>query len=231
MKLLILRPQPGADATAALAQRMGISAVVIPLFAIQPLPWSVPDTAEYDALIFSSANAPRHGGGGLSALHSLPAYAAGSATAKAARAAGFGVIWTGTKGADAVIEQAKMDRNLRLLWLTGNHHHDIVLPSNMSVEPMPVYESARLSAPQTLIENLSYPQITALHSVRAAQYFRSICDDYGIDKSNIALVSFSREISDSAGAGWAARLVADTPNDNALLLKAKSYFTNMHCGP
>jgi uroporphyrinogen-III synthase len=231
MKLLIVRPQPGADATAALAQRMGISAVVIPLFAIQPLRWSVPDAGEYDALMFTSANAPRHGGGGLSALHHLPAYAAGSATADAARAAGFGVIWTGTKGADAVIGQAEMDRNFRLLWLTGYHHHDVVLPSNMSVEPMPVYESARLSAPQTLIENLSHPQITALHSVRAAQYFRGICDDHGVDKSKIALVSLSREISDSAGAGWAERLVADTPNDNALLLQAKSYFTNMRHSP
>ncbi len=231
MKLLILRPQPGADATAALAQRMGISAIVTPLFAIQPLPWSVPDAAEYDALMFSSANAPRHGGGGLSALHSLPTYAAGSATAEAARAAGFGVIWTGTKGVDAVIEQAEMDRNLRLLWLTGNHHHDIGLPGNMSVDLKPVYESARLSAPQALIENLSHPQIAALHSVRAAQYFRSICDDHGIDKSILSLVSLSREISDSAGAGWAARLVVDTPNDNALLLKAKSYFTNMHRSP
>lgn len=231
MKLLILRPQPGADATAARAQRMDISAVTIPLFAVQPLSWSVPDAAKYDAVMFTSANAPRHGGGGLSALQSLPTYAAGSATAAAARAAGFQVFWTGTKGADAVIEQAKMDRHLRLLWLTGNHQHDIVLPGNMSIEPKPVYESARLSAPQTLIENLSHPQITALHSVRAAQYFRSICDDHGIDKSIIALVSLSREISDSAGAGWAARLVADTPNDNALLLKAKSYFTNMHRSP
>ena len=231
MNLLIIRPQPGADATAALAHKAGIAAIAMPLFEVRSLPWRVMSPTDYDALIFTSANAPRHGGDALAVLRGLPVYAAGNGTAKSARAAGFGVIWTGTMGADAVIAQAQMDRNLRLLWLTGRHHHDVNAPGDMSIDVHSVYESVQLAAPQSLIENLSRPQMTALHSARAAQHFCTICEAHGIDKSTIAIVSFSSEISNSAGLGWAKSLIADAPNDDALLLKAKSYFTNVHRDP
>ena len=231
MNLLIIRPQPGADATAALARNYGLTAIVAPLFEVRPITWSAPNPDDYDALMFTSANALRHGGGELPALRGLPVYAVGNATAQIARAAGFGVIWTGTLGAEAVIAQAQMDGNLRLLWLTGRHHHDVAALADMSINMQSVYDSAIVQPTASFIENLSHPQITALHSARAAQHFCTICEAHGIDKSTIAIVSFSSEISNSAGLGWAKSLIADAPNDDALLLKAKSYFTNVHRDP
>jgi uroporphyrinogen-III synthase len=231
MKMLIIRPQPGADATAALAQKAGIPAVTTPLFEVQPLPWDVPIAANYDAIMVTSANTFRHGGDGLETLRSLPVYAVGQATAIAARAAGFEVIWTGTEGANTLLTQATTDQNYRLLRLAGQHYHETGTPAEMTIDIRAVYHSAKLPPPASLIMNLSEPSLAALHSVRAAEYFSTICNSQQISKSAIAIAALSPEIAAAAGLGWADILVADAPNDEALLLKAKTYFTNVHCDP
>ena len=45
MKVLILRPQPGADETAARARALGLEPLVAPLFTVRPLAWTPPDPA------------------------------------------------------------------------------------------------------------------------------------------------------------------------------------------
>jgi uroporphyrinogen-III synthase len=231
MKLLILRPQPGADATAALATKAGIETDIAPLFEVQSVVWTAPRADQYDALLLTSANALRHGGNQMAAFKNLPVYAVGSATADAARGAGLGVIWTGTKSADSVIAQAKADRNLRLLWLTGRHHIVQASLPELTIDAKIVYDSVQITDQTTLVTKLSRPCLAALHSARSAQCFMTICDTHAVDKSSIAIAAYSQKIADTAGPGWAASLVADAPNDEALLFKAKSYFTNAHCDP
>ncbi len=231
MKMLIVRPQPGADATAALARAADIPAELSPLFEIQPLPWDVPAAANYDALMLTSANALHHGGGGLDALHNLPVYVVGEATAAAAREAGFAVIYTGTGGVKALLARAVADQKYRLLRLAGRHYTETISPAEVKIDVRAVYHSAKLPAPASLIMNLSRPTLAALHSARAADYFSDICNKFQVDKSAIAVVALSPEIAAAAGFGWADILIADSPNDEALLLKAKSYFTNTHRDP
>ncbi len=231
MKLLILRPLPGAYATATLAAKASIECDIAPLFEVQPVMWTPPRTDQYDALLFTSANVARHGGNGLAALRNLPVYAVGRVTADVARGAGYGVIWTGSKGADSVILQAEADQNLRLLWLTGRHHSVLPTLPGMTIDTQIVYDSVQITDQASLIEKLSRPCLAALHSARAAQYFAALCDAHAVDKSRIAIIAYAQNIVDAAGSGWAASLVSDAPNDDALLLKAKSYFTNAHCDP
>ena len=42
MKVLILRPQPGADESAARARALGLDPVVAPLFSLRPRSWEPP---------------------------------------------------------------------------------------------------------------------------------------------------------------------------------------------
>lgn len=86
--LLILRPQPGAESTRARAEALGLSALVTPIFHIVPLPWAAPPAADYQALVFTSAHAPRQAGPALADYRTLPCYAVGEASAEAARLAG-----------------------------------------------------------------------------------------------------------------------------------------------
>src|SRR5687768_9453521 len=83
-RLAILRPEPGASATVERARELGLDAFAVPLFAIEPLAWELPDSGAFDALLLTSANTVRQAGPSLERLLQLPAYAVGDATAAAA---------------------------------------------------------------------------------------------------------------------------------------------------
>ena len=70
-RLFIVRPEPGASATARAAADLGLDSVAMPLFAVEPLDWDVPEPARYDALLLTSANAVRHGGESLERVKAL----------------------------------------------------------------------------------------------------------------------------------------------------------------
>jgi uroporphyrinogen-III synthase len=48
-RLVILRPEPGASATADRARAMGLEPVVMPLFKVEPVDWETPDAGSFDA--------------------------------------------------------------------------------------------------------------------------------------------------------------------------------------
>ena len=88
--LVILRPEPGASATAARARERGLEVRLHSLFAPVALPWT-PLQEDFDALLVTSANAVRLAG----SLPRLPVHAVGEASAAAAREVGLEVVTTG----------------------------------------------------------------------------------------------------------------------------------------
>lgn len=89
MRLLITRPEPECTALAARLDMMGHEAICAPLLTIEWLPFALP--ANFDGLVFSSANAVRALAGRpeLENYKGRPAITVGAATAEAVRAAGF----------------------------------------------------------------------------------------------------------------------------------------------
>ncbi len=102
MKLLVIRPQPGADATAIRAEAAGFEVTVVPLFAIEPVAWEIPQAGEYDALMLTSGNAVRQAGDGVYALNDWPIYLVGTATARAVECARLAIEAIGDAGVDAI---------------------------------------------------------------------------------------------------------------------------------
>ena len=92
MKLLIVRPQPGADATAHRLRAAGHEPILMPLFAIEVLPMQRRSAAGYDALLLTSGNAVRAAGEFLTNNPATPIYAVGSATASASPSANAAVV-------------------------------------------------------------------------------------------------------------------------------------------
>ncbi len=87
--VLITRPSPGAEETAARVAALGLDPVLAPMLAIRMLPgdWLLP--ARLDAVLLTS----RNGLLGLPpSLYATPLFAAGAATAAAARAHGFALV-------------------------------------------------------------------------------------------------------------------------------------------
>lgn len=202
-RLVILRPEPGASASVALAEEWGIEAIAIPLFDVRAVPWSAPDPCGFDAIVATSANAFRHGGTELARLSSLPVNAVGEATARAARSVGFAVANIGTGGAGSLAAQLPEGR---LLHLCGAHVHQI--PETTAIT---VYESAAIEPPPAL-DRIGHA-IIAVHSPRAGSRLAELVTE----RSSVTIAAISPAAAAATGDGWAEVAIADRPRDDALL--------------
>ncbi|MCI4662307.1 MAG: uroporphyrinogen-III synthase [Neomegalonema sp.] len=86
-RLIVTRPQPQADALAEQLRGLGHIPLLAPLSAYAPLVFTPPQQA-FDAVLFTSAAAPRFGPG-PDQIPGASVFAVGEATAQAARGAGF----------------------------------------------------------------------------------------------------------------------------------------------
>jgi uroporphyrinogen-III synthase len=203
--LVILRPEPGASATAAEARAMGMTVLVVPLFEIVPAAWTAPDPNAFDAIVMTSANAVRHGGAGLRRLKSLPVLAVGPATAAAARAAGLTVTAIGEGGA----RDLRLPAGQRLLHLAGREHVAIG-----AATVIPVYEARPIPSPDGL-EAIG-KCVVAVHSPRAGRRLGELV----AKRSQIAIAAISPAAAAACGDGWKRIHAAHQPNDSALLALA-----------
>ena len=217
MRLLVIRPQPGADASAGRVRLAGHEAVVMPLFAVQPVEWDAPSANQYDALLLTSGNAVRAAGQGLEGLRSLPVLAVGTATARAASEFNLAVAATGNSGVDDLLKMAHQLGYRRLLWLAGEDRTAVSVPEEISLDTRIGYQSAALPAPDCFANNVQSAEVVMLHSPRAAEYFGRLCDEQSIDRATLSLAALSPNIAESAGFGWKAVIVAREPNDASLL--------------
>jgi uroporphyrinogen-III synthase len=209
-RLLVLRPQPGADATLGKARALGLDTVAVPLFEIEPVEWQAPQAAGFDGLLLTSANAVRFDGEGLAALRGLKVYAVGEATAEAARAAGFDIAATGDAGVGRLL--GSIDPDLRLLHLCGAHRHETP-DARQEVTAVAVYRAKPVADPDLRSVEGS---IALIHSPRAGRRLAELVADRG----SISIAAISAAAAEALGDGWKEVAVADQPNDDALLALA-----------
>ena len=229
MKFLIIRPQPGADATAHRLRAAGYAACLMPLFVIEHLPMQHVLTEGYDAILLTSGNAVRAAADYLTGDHNLSVYAVGSATASALHKLSVPVAKTGSEGVEALLRVAGADGHKRLLWLAGEDYTAIPQLNGVSIDIEIVYRSAAVSTPDDLASKVAQSDLVILHSSRAAAHFAGLCDALELHRGAITLATFSTAIALSAGVGWASIIVADSPNDAALLDAIKRHFEMAHC--
>ncbi len=206
--VVVLRPAPGDAATATRLRAQGLTVRQLPFFATVPVPWTAPDPAAFDALLLTSANAVRHGGEGLETLKSLPVVAVGTATADAARAAGFTVASTGAGDAAVAVALAREAGFARLLHLAGRDR----APTGDDVTALTVYASDPVAVPDADIRALA-DTVVLLHSARAAQLLAARV----FARESIALVALSSAVAEAADTGWESIDIAPHPGDDALV--------------
>jgi uroporphyrinogen-III synthase len=204
VRLLILRPEPGASETAARARALGLEPVVTPLFAIRAVAGAPLPGAAYDAVLLTSANGARHAPAGLTAR---PCFAVGEGSAAAARAAGFEDVRTGPSDGAAAAAAMAAAGIRRALHLCGRDHAPIAAPG-VEIDRHVVYAAEPVArAP------VRGPAVAMIHSPRAGARLAELAKD----KSRIAVAAISAAAAAAAGEGWAAKRVASAPRDSALL--------------
>jgi uroporphyrinogen-III synthase len=208
--LFILRPEPGASASAEKARALGLEPVVTPIFEVQPVKWIAPDPAKCDGLLLTSANSVKAAGDGLDLYRHLPVYAVGEGTAVAARVAGLGVAAVGQGGIDSLL--AEVDGGARLLHLCGEDRREPVL-AGRSITPVPIYRAVA-KAEVAGLDALA-GQVAVVHSPRAARRLAELIDPD--QRSTVRVAVISTATAEAAGDGWEEVRAARAPNDTDLL--------------
>lgn len=215
--VLIVRPQPGADRSAARARRKGLEPVIAPIFTILPIEWKPPAADQVEAVLLTSANAARNAGPGLAGFVRLPCYAVGPATERAARMTGFTDIRTGPGDGAAVLDMAAADGVKSALHPSGRDHVAIATPGVALIRRTVYAAEPRGTLPEAANAALDREALVLLHSSRAAAHFASLADAAGLKRSAIRLVAISPAAAAAAGSGWRTIEIADRPRDEALL--------------
>jgi uroporphyrinogen-III synthase len=236
MAVLVTRPQPDNEATAATLRARGFEVLLAPMLRFEALAFQDDSDAHYDAVIVTSANAlrsfERHPSG--QRLLKLPLFAVGEHTANAARHAGFGnvIVAHGDVAAlrEAVLAGVKakqLKKGGTLLYLAGADlardlagdlgERGFIVVTHTTYRMVPVAE-----LPPAAREGFGANQVAAVlhYSRRSARAFLQAARTAGVEISALAIPQCC--ISDAVAsvvrdAGATQVLTASRPDENALL--------------
>lgn len=212
--LLIIRPQPDADATAERARALGLEPRLYPLFDAAPLDWQPPDPGRFDAVLLTSANTIRHGGEALARYRHLPVYAVGARTAEAARSFGFPEVVTAGPDAQTTVRRMSEEGH-RAVFHPGGAHVRAVDPDALDLLHVPVYHMVESGKAEGLAAALHDRPVVLVHSPRAGERLRALIEEASM--SQIGIVAISPAALDACGPGWGRAVAAETPDDPAML--------------
>ena len=212
-RLFVFRPEPASRQTMRLAEDLGLDAVSLPLFDLEPMEWTPPDAAAFDGILLTSANTVRMAGEELNRFRSLPVHAVGEGTAVAAEVAGLGVATVGKGGIDRLL--GSIDPDARLLHLCGEDRRESSV-AGRSITAVAVYR-AKEKPEVSGLEALE-GQVAVLHSPRAARRLAELVPPEA--RSTVRIAAISEATAEAAGTGWQEVRVATLPNDTELLALA-----------
>lgn len=179
-RVLVLRPEPGASATAEALRAAGYEPILFPIAEVVPLALHQIDYSRLKAVAATSANGVRHAPVDLIAsLADLSFFAVGEATASAARTAGFRRVGVadgdGQALARLMLEQVRAGD--RLLYLCGHvrrpEFERLCAEAGVDVVAAETYDMRypdRSEAFRALIGE-SPPDLVMVHSFEAARAF------------------------------------------------------------
>jgi uroporphyrinogen-III synthase len=235
MAVLVTRPQPDDEATAAALRARGLEVLRAPMLRFEPVAFHDDLDANYGAVIVTSANALRgiapHLAG--SRLLRLPLFAVGQRTADAARAAGFDHVIAAEGDAaglrDKVVASVRareLKKASTLLYLAGaDLARDLageLGERGFNVVTHTTYRMIPVSSlPRDTCDAFAANRIEAVlhYSRRSARAFLEAARAAGVEISALAIPQCC--ISDAVAlivrdAGAPQVMVAGSPDENAL---------------
>jgi uroporphyrinogen-III synthase len=201
MAVLVTRPAPDSETTAAALRAKGYGVMQTPMLRFEPVACSGLD-ADYGAVIVTSANALRAVEGQLGeALLKRPLFAVGETTAHAARKTGFGKVTAAKNDAAALrdlvlasVKKRQFRKSDALLYLAGaDLAHDLASDlgaEGLNVVTVTTYRMAALShLPREVCDAFAANTIQAVlhYSQRSARAFLDASRAEGVEISALAV--------------------------------------------
>jgi uroporphyrinogen-III synthase len=239
--VLVTRPHPDNEATAAALRARGFEVLLAPMLRFEPMAFADDGDAHYDGIIVTSANALRaiDGHRAKMRLLDLPLFAVGEHSADAARDAGFRDVIAGDGGAAALpnlIDKRFTDkrsgkkaaaRERILLYLAGaDITRDLSADlgeRGFSVVTQTTYKMSPISRlPRAACDAFAADRVDAIlhYSQRSARAFIAAARADGVEISALALPQCC--LSDAVAvvmrdAGAAHVMVARAPDEQSML--------------
>jgi uroporphyrinogen-III synthase len=232
--VLVTRPQPDNEATAAALRAKGLHVLLAPMLRFEPVAFHDDADARYGAVIVSSANAIRAIEAHLTGrMLALPLFAVGERTAEAARHAGFQTIAVAAGNAEAlrdlIVASARaktLKKASTLLYLAGadlagdlagelgERGFSVVTHTTYRMIPVP-------GLPQDARDAFAASKVDAVlhYSRRSARAFVDAVRAAGVEISALAIPQCC--ISDAVASvvrdvGATQVMVARSPDENGL---------------
>ena len=209
---IIVRPEPGNQATAEAARALGLSVIAAPLYSIIPVEFNMDLSISYDAILITSSNSIRTSLSALKQLTHLPLLAVGKASAQAARKAGFDTIITGDADGQALGRQAVELGFRHVLHLVGDPYKPVRV-EGLTCDERTAYRATELPLPPKLEVALQSPCVILAHSPRAARRLSELAGAKGAS----SLIALSAQVAKAAGDGWKHLLWPERPSADAML--------------
>jgi uroporphyrinogen-III synthase len=234
VRVLVTRPQPGADKTAARLAGLGYAPVVLPMTQTVPLAQKLP-VAKPDLVVATSPQAFHHLSEALrNALANTPVIVTGDGSATAARAAGLTHVDTAGGNVARLVDRLGQIilPNTRILYLGGRVRRpdleSFLQGKAIKLELMAVYDTISVShSTEKFLETAaggsfssvfltSVETVTTLGGISNANFNQAI--------ENALFISLSERIAETARSLFQNRIaVASEPTEDGLfqcLIKA-----------
>ncbi len=230
MRLLLTRPEPDAQRTAAALRAQGHDVISAPLLRIEPAPEAQIGAGPWAAILITSANAARavatHAR--VTPLRALPVFAVGRRSAEAMGTAGFAKVTSadGNVSDLARLVAARLQPAAPLLYLAGEDRAGDLAGDlrarGFAVETTMIYRAIAATAlPPAAAQVLARGIDGVLHfSRRSAEVFIDAARAAGVLESAVQAAHFclSAQVAEPlAQAGAADIRVAERPNEAVLL--------------
>ncbi len=231
MRVLVTRPQPAADRTAAVLKARGHQPILCPVLYLADLPAEI-DPACFAAIAVTSANAvdalSRHPS--FAALTGLPLFAVGDKSAQRALAAGFQTVRSAGGAVDDLCRLIAASRNAAagaVLYAAARDRagdlEGCLRGKGFSVTTIDVYHAGPVSdLPDALDRACATgpPDRIAVYSARSATHLaaaanQSSCGET-LRKATVVAIS-KAAAAPLRRSGWKACRIAHRPTEAALL--------------
>jgi uroporphyrinogen-III synthase len=235
MAILVTRPAPDNETTAAALRTKGFAVLLAPMLRFEPVALHDDTEARYGAVIVSSANALRAIESDLagSRLFTLPLFAVGERSAEAARRAGFDDVAVADGNAAALrdlivagVRAKRLKKASTLLYLAGADlagdlagelgERGFTVVTHTTYRMLPVQ-----NLPQEAVDAFAANRIEAVlhYSRRSARAFLDAVRAAGVEISALAIPQccISEQVASIVRDVGATRvLVARAPDENGL---------------
>jgi uroporphyrinogen-III synthase len=235
MAILVTRPQPDNDSTAAALRARGLNVLPAPMLRFEPVAFKDDADVSYGAVIVTSANALRAIADQpvLDTLRKLPLFAVGERTAEAARAVGFEDVISADGDANALrdlvadsVRTKRLNKTQTLLYLAGaDLARDLAGELGARGFNVTVQTTYRMTPVTTFPADVGAAfasggiEAVLHYSRRSARAFVDAARAAGVEISALAIPQccLSEQVASIVRDAGATRvLVADRPDETAL---------------